>query len=231
MAMTARALVPGMLCLLVPILVLAQAVDLDKRLLQLAERGDISGVLSLLKAKANPNFADERGITPLINAAWRGDSVMARVLLDAGARVDQPGRAGCTPLIWAARNGWTETVGLLLDKGAKIDHQDSGGLTALIRAVWNGKEDTVLVLVSRGANVFLEDRFGNNALTYAVAQGELVIARIMAGRRDIDDLLQFRESIEEKIDRIPFTACGEAPVREGEFGGMKRLGPMAPPRQ
>ena len=75
------------------------------------------------------------------------------------------------------------------------------------------------VLVSRGANVFLEDRFGNNALNYAIAGGELVIARIMAGRRDIEDLMQFQESLERRIDQIPFTACGEAPIREGEFGG------------
>lgn len=164
--------------LLVPLVVLAQAMDLCQRLVQLAERGDIAGVTSSLGGGAKPDSANEKGITAPINAAWRGDAVMARTLLDAGATVDRPARAGCTPLIWAARNGKTETVQLL---------------------------------VANGASPFLEDGHGNNALTYAISQKEMVVARILAGRRDVDDLMEYRQSAEERVARTPHTDCGEAP--------------------
>jgi ankyrin repeat protein len=102
-------------------------------------------------------------------------------------------------------------VTYLLDQGANIDHQDISGLTALMRAAWNGQAETVQLLINRGAKVYLQDKYGNTALNYAIAEGEIIIARIIAGRREIDDLLAFRENSENRIDRVPRTNCGEIP--------------------
>ena len=45
-------------------------------------------VKALLAGKANPNLADERGVTPLMSAAKAGDEAIIKLLLEAGAKPD-----------------------------------------------------------------------------------------------------------------------------------------------
>ena len=64
---------------------------------------NIKGVVALIEAGANVNFADPDGITPLHLAAGYGDAEMAALLIAAGANVNAKDGHCLTP--------WNHTVG------------------------------------------------------------------------------------------------------------------------
>lgn len=72
----------------------------------------------LIAAGADPNQANERGWTPLHQAAYRNDPGMVALLLAAGARIDLEAHgAGGTPLAVALFWGHREPADLLADAG------------------------------------------------------------------------------------------------------------------
>lgn len=180
--------------------------DLDLALFEASRHRVPERVGELLQNGANPNFEDEFGVTPLMNAALRGNMRSAVLLLDAGARVDEDGRNGCTSLTWAARNGQTRMIDLLLDRGADIDRRDLGRLTPLIRAAWNGQQEAVALLIKRGADVSAEDNFGNTALTYALANEFLPIVTLLreAGVVRKADTVEIAKA---RVERQSFVPC------------------------
>jgi uncharacterized protein len=63
-----------------------------------ARQGCADGIQALAALKANVNFADEEGITPLINSLINGHFDAANALLDAGADPNVADATGRTPL-------------------------------------------------------------------------------------------------------------------------------------
>jgi ankyrin repeat protein len=88
-------------------------------LLRAAHAGHADTVKSLLiTAKADVNGRDERGNTPLIEAARFGHDDVVRALLVAKADARARNSEGKTALMLAAEGGHTETVRLLKQAGA-----------------------------------------------------------------------------------------------------------------
>ncbi|MGH7525806.1 MAG: ankyrin repeat domain-containing protein, partial [Gemmatimonadales bacterium] len=82
------------------------------------EAGRLAPVRMLIAAGADPNEANERGWTPLHQAAYRNDPEMVALLLAAGARVDLEAHgAGGTPLAVALFWGHREAAELLAGAG------------------------------------------------------------------------------------------------------------------
>jgi hypothetical protein len=103
-------------------------------------------VKALLAAGADPNAADDFGVTPLLEAAARSGEDAVRLLLSAGASVHARDIRGHTALMLAAANGDDATVALLLEAGADVNARSSGGRTALSFALEHEQEETVALL-------------------------------------------------------------------------------------
>jgi ankyrin repeat protein len=88
--------------------------------------------LSFLLAKgANPNLADNRGNTPLMNAVQARFEDGVRTLLAGGAQIDKANGSGETPLIRAVQLRDVGLVRLLIAQGANADKRDTiAGMSA-----------------------------------------------------------------------------------------------------
>ncbi|MFC1781686.1 ankyrin repeat domain-containing protein, partial [Planctomycetota bacterium] len=81
-----------------------------------AEAGDIEQIKQLISEGAEIDLRDNRGNTPLYNAAANGRLEVAELLIENGADVN----AG-TPLQAACESGNKELAELLIDKGADVN--------------------------------------------------------------------------------------------------------------
>lgn len=71
--------------------------------------------LLLNDKRVNPNFGDNYGWTPLIQAAWDGNVVVVRMLLEAGVDVGVVNTRGFTALDYARSRSHGAVERLLLD--------------------------------------------------------------------------------------------------------------------
>src|SRR5262245_29674340 len=93
---------------------------------------DLSHLETLLKQGANPNLADERGLTPLMYAATVGSPAGMRILIEKGADVNAKNAFGSTALMWSATD--IQKTRLLLEHGADPNLSSKAGRTALLIA-------------------------------------------------------------------------------------------------
>jgi ankyrin repeat protein len=114
-----------------------------------AARRDIVWLVFLANKGANPNIADNRGVTPLMLASSLGffDGVVA--LIKAGARVDEPNETGETPLISAVHRRDTQMMRVLLQAGADPDRSDNSGRSARDYALLEGASSRTMQEIER----------------------------------------------------------------------------------
>jgi len=150
------------------------------RLLEVAERGDVSALDALLKRNRDADLRDSCQWTALMKAANNGHLEVAKRLLAAGASVDAADKGGYTALLLAASNNHVELVSLLLDNGAMIDAREhTQGYTPLIWAAHRGNLDTVKLLLARGVDTTLPDLQGHDAAWHATEQGHQGVVSIL----------------------------------------------------
>ena len=107
----------------------------------------------LLQAGADPNAANDLGVTPLMLASVNGGAPMVERLLQAGADPNLARPAGGTALMMAARSGSVAVVRRLIAAGADVDAAAGGGQTALMWAAAEEHAGIVTVLAEVGADV------------------------------------------------------------------------------
>ncbi len=71
----------------------------------------------MLEVGANPNAAEDQGVTPLARGAENTSAVMVSKLLAAGADPNQAQTNGLTPLMWATANAHHDVMEMLLAAG------------------------------------------------------------------------------------------------------------------
>lgn len=111
---------------------------------ELAAKGDLKGLKTLLKKGADPNGKDIRteremmlaghppsGYTALHQAAMDGNVEVAKLLVSAGAKVDVRDRYRATPLHYAVASSEMGMVRFLLSKGANPRLKNQRGQTAI----------------------------------------------------------------------------------------------------
>lgn len=82
--------------------------------------------LLLTEGKANPNWQDIYGRTPLSLAADHGfTAVVERLLKEQDLDVNLKDKYGWTPLAWASRSGNEDIIRLLLEKAGIINETES----------------------------------------------------------------------------------------------------------
>ena len=116
-----------------------------------AARRDIVWLVFLANKGANPNIADNRGVTPLMLASQLGFFEGVEALITAGARVDEPNEAGETPLITAVHRRDTQMMRVLLQAGADPDRSDNSGRSAREYATLEGPGSRTLAEIVRSA--------------------------------------------------------------------------------
>ncbi len=105
----------------------AEAGDREDNLVNLAGKGDVDGVRSLLDQGVNVNAKDSAlGCTALVYAAQWDKPDVVLLLLARGADINMIGD-GYTPLTMAAFMGKTDIVRILIDKGADVNKTDENG--------------------------------------------------------------------------------------------------------
>lgn len=103
-------------------------------------RRDNGWLAFLLGKGANPNLADNRGATPLMEAVQGRFEDGVRTLISGGAQVDKANGSGETPLIRAVQLRDIGLVRLLVANGANPDKRDTiAGMSARDYATRDGR--------------------------------------------------------------------------------------------
>ena len=93
----------------------------------------------LLNLKADINYSDALGQTPLYLAARCGNEMLVRLLLRHSPDVERPETTkNWTPLIIASLLGFTTIANILLKHGASVEHRDHANWTAIDHASYRG---------------------------------------------------------------------------------------------
>ena len=145
-----------------------------------ASEGDIEKIKSILDGTPElVNMKDEKGWSPLHNAAHKGRTDIADFLISKGAEVDIKDEYDSTPLASAAWQAQKETVRLLIARGASVKSKDRIGSTPLHRAADGGDEDIVRALISAGAEVNATNNSDEIALHLAADKGHRQAAQVL----------------------------------------------------
>uniref|UniRef100_A0A663MU10 GA binding protein transcription factor subunit beta 2 n=1 Tax=Athene cunicularia TaxID=194338 RepID=A0A663MU10_ATHCN len=142
-------------------------VDLGKRLLEAARKGEDDEVRKLMASGA-PFTTDWLGTSPLHLAAQYGHYSTAEVLLRAGVSRDARTKVDRTPLHMAAADGHTHIVELLISNGADVNAKDMLKMTALHWATEHNHRDVVELLLRCGADVHAFSKFDKSAFDIAL---------------------------------------------------------------
>jgi len=105
----------------------------------------------LIRRGANPNLADNRGVSPLMLASQLGFVEGVEKLVQSGARVDDSNDSGETPLILAVHRRDTGMMRILLKAGADPDRTDNSGKSARDYAKLEGANSVTLAEIDRNA--------------------------------------------------------------------------------
>lgn len=148
--------------------------SLDLPLIAASADGDLARVRRLLAEGASVRATDDRGITPLIAAAYGNHVDVARVLAKAGA---DPNEKDAT--VQSAYLISTSEVGdrpallrVLLRNGADVTSRDSFNGTGLIRAAERGFPRVIEELLTTDMEIDHVNRLGWTALHEAIILGD-----------------------------------------------------------
>lgn len=112
-------------------------------------RRDSAWLNYIVSEGANPNIADNRGVTPVMLASQGGWVEGVQALIKAGAHVDVPSSTGETPLISAVHRRDTQMMRVLLSAGADADRTDNSGRSARDYAKLDGRDSLTLAEIEQ----------------------------------------------------------------------------------
>ncbi len=98
---------------------IAELIEAEIRLLEVAGQGDNAAVRELLDKGAYVNVRDPDGRTPLTEAVWNNKVDAVKLLLDHGADPNARKNDGATPVSIAKGKGYKEISDLLQKAGAR----------------------------------------------------------------------------------------------------------------
>jgi ankyrin repeat protein len=144
----------------------------DRALFAATERGDVPGILNLLKQGAGVNTRDGAGRTPVLVATHANQIEAARVLIDAGADVNTKDSIQDSAFLYAGAEGRDEILKMTLAHGADLKSTNRYGGTALIPAAHHGHPETVRILLATKIDKDHVNKLGWTALLEAVILGD-----------------------------------------------------------
>lgn len=131
--------------------------DLDNKLIEAAEHGNVRKLLKYLNNGANVNARDEDSSTALHYAADKKNPVLVKILLERGADVHAQDTEGRTPLFYCEAS---QRAALLILAGADVNAADHEGNTPLhTAAATRGRAEVLRYLLEAGASVNARDEY------------------------------------------------------------------------
>ena len=113
---------------------------------------------------ADHAIPQEKGISPLHQAAFQGSIERVQELISSGADVNAKDEFDWTPLHDAAIQGHTQIVKLLIAAGANVNAQDNEEqYTPLHEAARMNYPEIKKMLIDAGADTTLKDKWDNRA--------------------------------------------------------------------
>jgi ankyrin repeat protein len=142
----------------------------------------------LLAHKAEVNFINKGGWTPLLSAATSGRKEVVELLLANKAEVNVKNADGWTSLHLAAYYNYPDVVKLLLASGAGVNAIGNDGQTPLHATLnYKGKNEMVELLLANGAEVNVKDKDGKTPLHLAASKGKMdVVELLLANKADVN---------------------------------------------
>jgi ankyrin repeat protein len=142
---------------------------------------NLGDVVGLICEGADVDFANERGMTPLLYAACCGNHNIVKAILEAGAETGAvDADMGWNALFFAIDEPNNEQiVELLLEHGCNPDARDKEGCTLLSWASYDGSTNYVQILLDAGADVNAKDTRGFTSLMAACANNHYRTASLL----------------------------------------------------
>ncbi|WP_028391145.1 ankyrin repeat domain-containing protein [Bacillus cihuensis] len=122
--------------------------ELNKQLLQAAERGEANTISELIKKDANINAQDSKRRTATMIATYNNDVETAKVLINAGADVNIQDDMKNNPFLYAGAEGYIDILKLTIEAGVDPAITNRYGGTALIPASEHGYVDVIKELLT-----------------------------------------------------------------------------------
>lgn len=146
----------------------------------------------LISHGGNILLKDNRGVSPLMQAAWQGYVKATKLLIDNGAAINDRDEENETPLHYACRGLYAlnelgtrlltkvlSTITLLVVKGADVNAKDQKGRTPLMIASKYPASEVVRILLERDAQVNAQDKEGWTALMYAASENQVGVLTLL----------------------------------------------------
>jgi ankyrin repeat protein len=170
----------------------ARSSDGSTALLWVAHWNDTETAEALLAAGADPNVANDFGMTPLSEACINAGAPLVRLLLKNGAKPNTAIATGETPLMTCARSGSADAVRMLLEFGAAVNATEPAQKqTALMWAAAEKHPDVVKAFIEAHADLTARSKQGFTALHFAARMGDLETVKLLLGAgMDVNILTQ-----------------------------------------
>jgi uncharacterized protein len=165
---------------------------IDARLIDAAARGDLDEVQNWIAVGSSVKYANEKGQTALIVAAYGNHVTVAKALIKAGADVNVKDASQQSAYLIATSEGYVELLELTLANGADVKSLDSFNGTGLIRAAHRGHSDIIRLLLRTNIDVNHVNRLGWTALLEAIILGDGsakyidVVSQLIAAKADVN---------------------------------------------
>lgn len=172
------------------------------------KRGNEKIVDFFLKAGIDTNYADERGLTPILLVLMSDfcNEKTVRLLIKNGADINI--NPGITPLILSVLkdNVSLDVTKMLIKNGADVNDKAKAydNINALLGAAYSGNFQAVKLLLKNGAEINASDSHGKTPLIRAAALGHKEIVKHLIekeadlNRRDDEDKTALAYSINER---------------------------------
>lgn len=149
-------------------------------LIQASQSAKIDDIGFYLEKGANPDIADEHGITPVIWAALNDQVDALDLLIKKGANLDARNKNGDTALLWAAVLGHDTVIEKLITSGANINiTEPTHGATPLMAAAASGQTSTIRLLLQNHADLTIRDKKHKTALDHASLNGRANVISVL----------------------------------------------------
>ncbi len=113
--------------------------------------GRLNNVRRFIQGGANVNSRNNRGMSPLMTAAFWGHLQVVHELIRAGANVNARNNDGWTALMYAILEDQLQIARELIRAGANVNARNNDGDTALTGAARRGRTQIVRELLKAGA--------------------------------------------------------------------------------
>ena len=135
----------------------------------------------LIDNKANINYTDENGFSPLNIAIESGDMELTKFLITNGANVNSLMQDGVSLIGYAIAQNNMDLLQILIENGANVNYTngDSWADTPLQTASRLGLDNVVRILLTRNADINAVDMNGNTALHTAALNSQLSIVKLL----------------------------------------------------